>query len=193
MYIRDTYWCWDVGAHFFVSKEDSDTVADALKIVRRFGRRWNPRYILADQSHVEANSIRKVFPGLRGGEQECAVIFCTVHVMRVWMNKIYETKVRGLMIQAMHKTTKIGCEELIRQAIRACQVSGIKNYITRNYMKNSNQWALWARQHSPRLLQVTSTNPLESYHSDLKRTTSSKHGIIGIIQKIRVLTFYYLM
>jgi len=42
LYIRDTYGCWDVGAHFFVSKEDSDTVADALKIIRRFGRHWNP-------------------------------------------------------------------------------------------------------------------------------------------------------
>ena len=91
----------------------------------------------------------------------------------------------------MHKTTKIGCEELIRQAIHACQVSGIKNYITRNYIKNSNQWARWARQHSPLLLQVTSTNPLESYHSELKRTTSSKHGIIGIIQKIGLKFIYF--
>jgi hypothetical protein len=138
------YGCWHVGAHFFVSKEDSNTVADALKIIRRFGCHWNPRYILADQSHVEANSIGKAFSGLHGGEQECAVNFCKVHVMRVWMSKIYETKARSLMIQAMHKTTKVGCEELIKQVIRVCQVPRIKNYIMRNYLKNSHQWALWA-------------------------------------------------
>jgi len=97
------------------------------------------------------------------------------------------------MIQAMHKTTKVSCEELIKQAIRVCQVPGIKNYITRNYLKNSHQWALWARQHSPLLLQITTTNPLESYHSELKRTTSSKHDIIGIIQEIWGLNFYFLI
>ncbi|CAG8728866.1 13621_t:CDS:2, partial [Rhizophagus irregularis] len=58
------------------------------------------------------------------------------------------------------------------------------NYIRRNYMRNTQQWALWARQHSPLLLQVTSTNPLESYHSELKRKTSSLHGLIGAVHNI---------
>ena len=142
MYVRDTYDCWDIGAHFFVEKEDSNTVLDALKIIKKFGSRWKPRYILADQSHVEANSVAKAFPGLLGGEQECAVIFCTVHVMRVWMNKIYETKARGKMIQAIHKTTKIRCDDLIKEAIDLCQVASIKKYIKRNYQNSSNQWAL---------------------------------------------------
>ena len=83
------------------------------------------------------------------------------------------------MVAAMHKRIKIGCEKLIQEAIDNCAVSSIQNYIKRNYMKNTERWALWARQHSPLLLQVTSTNPLESYHSEIKRLTSSKHGLIG--------------
>ncbi|RHZ67797.1 hypothetical protein Glove_299g115 [Diversispora epigaea] len=43
---------------------------------------------------------------------------------------------------------------------------------------------LWARQHFPLLLQVTSTNPLESFHSKLKRITSSLHGLIGVTHNI---------
>src|SRR5436305_6915208 len=80
----------------------------------------------------------------------------------------------------MHKRTKIGCEKFIKDAIESCSVPAIKNYIERNYKNNTKQWALWARQHSPLLLQVTSTNPLESYHSELKRSTSSSHGLIGM-------------
>ena len=80
LYIRDRYGCWDVGAHFFVSNEDSNTVAKALKTIRQFGRRWKPRYFLADQSNVEAKSIAMAFPGIQKGEQECDVIFCTVHI-----------------------------------------------------------------------------------------------------------------
>ncbi|RHZ75272.1 hypothetical protein Glove_216g134 [Diversispora epigaea] len=33
LYIRNSYGCWDVGAHFFVSNEDSDTIAKALIII----------------------------------------------------------------------------------------------------------------------------------------------------------------
>jgi hypothetical protein len=84
------------------------------------------------------------------------------------------------MNAAIHKRTKVGCENLVQEAISNCAVPAIQNYIKRNYIKNTQQWALWARQHSPLLLQVTSTNPLESYHSELKRLTSSSHGLIGM-------------
>src|SRR4051812_30156404 len=96
------------------------------------------------------------------------------------MTKIYEKKPRDIMNVAMHKRTKIGCEKLVQDAINNCAIPAIRNYIKRNYMKNTQQWALWARQHSPLLLQVTSTNPLESYHSELKRSTSPSHGLIGM-------------
>ena len=143
-----------------------------------------------DQSATEANSIKQVFPGLHGGEQECDIILCTVHVMRTWMAKIYDTKARETMILAMHKKTKIGCEQLIQEAIRLCSVPAICHYIKKNYTHNNHQWALWARQHSPLLLQVTSTNALESYHSELKRTTSHVHGLIG---KLKVSTNFFLI
>ncbi|PKY57815.1 hypothetical protein RhiirA4_510990 [Rhizophagus irregularis] len=181
LYVRDTYGCWNVGAHFFVSNEDCDTVSEALKIVRSSFCRWIPRYILSDQSSIEAKAIKKAFPGISAGEQECEVILCVVHVIRTWMTKIYEKQTRDVMNAAMHKRTKIGCEKLVQDAINDCPVLTIQNYIKRNFMKNTQQWGLWARQHSPLLLRVTSTNPLESYHSELKRLTSSSHGLIGAV------------
>ncbi|GBC09883.1 hypothetical protein RclHR1_00920001 [Rhizophagus clarus] len=150
LYVRDTYGSWDVGAHFFVSNEDCDTVSEALKIIRSKCRQWSPRYFLLDQSGIEAKGIKKAFPGISAGEQQCDVILCVVHVMRTWMTKIYDKKTRDIMNAAMHKRTK----------------------------------ALWARQHSPLLLQVTSTNPLESYHNELKRLTSFSHGLIGAAHNI---------
>ncbi|PKK75858.1 hypothetical protein RhiirC2_773113 [Rhizophagus irregularis] len=84
----------------------------------------------------------------------------------------------------MHKRTKISCEKLIQEAINNCTVSSVQNYIKRNYMKNTERWVLWAHQHSPLLLQVTFTNPLESYHSEIKTLTSAKHDLIGAVQNI---------
>ncbi|RHZ86875.1 hypothetical protein Glove_43g65 [Diversispora epigaea] len=171
LYIRNGYGCWNVDAHFFVSNEDSDTISEALKIVRQF----------AHQSNIEEKSIKLAFPGLINGEQEC----------ETWMHKIYEVDTRKKMTQAMYKWTRIGCEALIREAIDQCPVQSIKQYIKRYYFKNNHQWALWARQHSPLLLQVTSTNALESFHSELKRTTSPQHGIIDeeILQEIHKFPF----
>jgi hypothetical protein len=141
LYVRDTYGCWNIGAHFFVSSEDSDTVAEALKKICSYCH-WSPCYILSDQSSVEFKSIKIVFPGVNAGEQECEVLLCIVHVMWTWMSKIHEKKTRDVMIAAMHKRTKIGCEKLIQNAINNCKVPTIQNYIRRNYMKNIQQWAL---------------------------------------------------
>ncbi|CAB5200016.1 unnamed protein product [Rhizophagus irregularis] len=41
LYVCDTYRCWNIDAHFFVSSEDSDTVAEALKKIRSYCR-WTP-------------------------------------------------------------------------------------------------------------------------------------------------------
>ncbi|PKK62111.1 hypothetical protein RhiirC2_717942 [Rhizophagus irregularis] len=87
-------------------------------------------------------------------------------------------------VEAHFFITKVGCESIIQQAIDEYPVPTIKQYIKRNFMKNTHQWALWAQQHSLLLLQVTTTNPLELYHSELKKSTSPKYGLIGACHKI---------
>ena len=76
-----------------MSRKDSDTIAEALKIIQTKCCRWTPQYALLDQSSAKANSIKQTFPGLRAGEQECEVILCVVHVMQTWMSKIYDKKI----------------------------------------------------------------------------------------------------
>lgn len=56
---------WNVGGHFFVNKENSETVTATLKIIRTFSPRRSPRYMLLDQSSIAA-----AFPGLSADEQE---------------------------------------------------------------------------------------------------------------------------
>jgi hypothetical protein len=91
LYIHDTYGCWNIGAHFFVSSKDSNTVAEALKKIRSYCR-WSLYYILSDQSSVEFKSIKIVFPGVNASKQECEVLLCVVHVIQTWMSKIHEKK-----------------------------------------------------------------------------------------------------
>ncbi|KAJ1558964.1 hypothetical protein HK096_002078, partial [Nowakowskiella sp. JEL0078] len=46
----------------------------------------------------------------------------------------------------------------------------------------TQQWSLHAHQHSPILLKVTSTNPLESYHNMIKSHTQFGFGQIGAVR-----------
>ena len=136
LYVHDSYECQDVGAHFIVSNEDCDTVSEALKIIRNYCYQIS-HYILSDQSSIEGKGIKKAFSSLSTGKQECEVIFCVVHVMRNWMTKIYEKKIRNIMNAAMHKRTKIDCEELVQNAIKGYSIPAIQNYIKKYYMKNT--------------------------------------------------------
>ncbi|KAF9998378.1 hypothetical protein BGZ80_006797 [Entomortierella chlamydospora] len=179
LYVRDSYGTWCIGAHFFFSGEDESVVTKGLRTIRQLQPKWEPRYILCDQSAIENRAINNAFPGITRGEQNYDVILCTVHVMRAWMRNIPCHKTRNKMIAAMHKKTKIGCNQLIQEAIRTCPLQTTVNYIKRNYSKNTEKWALHARQHSSLLLQVTTTNPLESFHSELKRIMSKHHGLFG--------------
>ena len=70
-----------MGFHFFVSNEDCDTVSEALKIIHNYCH-WIPRYILSDQSSIEAKGIKKAFLSINTSEQKCEVILCIVHVIR---------------------------------------------------------------------------------------------------------------
>ncbi|CAG8810931.1 7345_t:CDS:2, partial [Gigaspora margarita] len=89
----------DIGAYFFASIENSDTVGVALKIIRSKLCHWSSRYILSDQSSIEAK------------------------------------EPQDIMIAAMYKRTRIGCEKLIQDAINCSTVPAVQNYIERNYKK----------------------------------------------------------
>ncbi len=55
------------------------------------------------------------------------------------MSKIYDKKTQQKMIHAMHKRTRIGCVDIVQQAINECPNLTIKQYILRNYVKNTHQ------------------------------------------------------
>ncbi|CAG8733876.1 14596_t:CDS:2 [Cetraspora pellucida] len=84
----------------------------------------------------------------------------------------------------MHKKTQAGCEEIVCDVINTCFIQANAKYIARNYLKNSRQWSLWAQQHLPLLLQITSTNPLESYHKlNKKKMMAAKETAINFRTK----------
>jgi hypothetical protein len=68
-----------------------------------------------------------------------------------------------------HRTTLAGCEESVAAAIEACTDDWSRQYIRQNWQRRMADWAHYARCHSALLLQVHSTNPIESFHSTIKK------------------------
>ncbi|CAG8738512.1 7012_t:CDS:2, partial [Cetraspora pellucida] len=53
-----------MNSHLVEGADLQSDILTALKIIRTFAPRWNPRYMLLDQSSVESNSIALTFSGL---------------------------------------------------------------------------------------------------------------------------------
>ena len=93
LYIKTKCNNWVPGAQFYTLDQKAETVADALRAIKKMchevtGRSWCPRYFLMDQSNAEALAVQMAFPGLAGGEQNVDILWCSVHVRRTWDRRI---------------------------------------------------------------------------------------------------------
>ncbi|KAK9430936.1 hypothetical protein V1505DRAFT_278078, partial [Lipomyces doorenjongii] len=66
------------------------------------------------------------------------------------------------------------------------------NYIIREWRTTKSMWAMFSRQHSPLLLQVSTTKPVEAFHRRIKfnvssRTKKSKFGFLGLVSHLHMI------
>lgn len=176
--IRNEYGSWLPGGHFYVSGEDKHIVKAGLQQLKLWASNWQPRYFLIDQSAIEENAIKSTFRGIEAGEQNVDIYYCTWHLRQTLERKIGSYgESYNLMLQAMYKITRQGCEQVVQQAIEKLPVQS--QYLQRQWLPSSSRWGMWNRQHSPLLLQTTATSALESYHSVLKSKGKSNFGFVG--------------
>ncbi|KAF8416903.1 hypothetical protein BGX38DRAFT_1335203 [Terfezia claveryi] len=154
--------------------------------------KWQPRYIMTDDSAIEQRTIRLAFPGLNAGEQEVAHLLCSVHSNRTLLQRLGSNthkSIYQLLKHAMYCFTEIKNRELCEEVIAAADEETAK-YIRTYWLQNAPKWAMYARQHSPFLLQATTTNACEAWHRKLKSGAGlskgqvASHGIYGMILNI---------
>ena len=95
------------------------------------------------------------------------------------------------MAALCNRRTRHGALESTNQAIDLAGSPESANYIQNNWLPDIEKWANYARDHSPLLLQVTTTNPNEAWHRSLKAlakitklTIRPKYSLAGIISLI---------
>ena len=141
--------------------------------------KWRPQYVLTDDSAIEQAAVRKAFPGLEAGEQEVSHLLYTVHSHRTLQRRLGSEALKPVfntLRHAMYVYTGVKCQELCEEAIRLAPDNKTKGYIRSYWLETSSKWALYARQHSPMLLQNTTTNACESWHRQLKASLGVDKG-----------------
>jgi len=148
---------------------------------------------MTGDSAIEQRAIRLAFPCLNAGEQEVIHLLCSVHSNQTLLRRFNSTAHKPayrLLKHAMYCFTEIQNRELCKQAIAAAADQETANYIRIHWLQTASKWAMYARQHSPLLLQVTTTNACEAWHRKLKSSAGlskgqvASHGIYGMILNI---------
>ena len=82
------------------------------------------------------------------------------------------------------------CEQAIQTAATIDSSGNTAKYVQACWMHTVSKWGMFARQHSPLLLQVTTMNACEAWHRKLKSGAGlskgqvASHGIYGMVLNI---------
>lgn len=147
--------------------------------------------MLTDDSAAEQRAVKMAFPGLVAGEGEVSHLLCMWHseqtLKRTMSRPDCKKAQRHLRAALRYRKTTIGCEESIQAAIDAAPEDKRK-YVINEWSKTREKWAYTYRTHSPLLLQVPTTSPVEGYHSAIKnkegKSILQRFSLKGIAQHI---------
>lgn len=88
------------------------------------------------------------------------------------------------MLEAINRRSIELCNQAITNAINSTQDPKIQQYIRSRWFNSTKKWAMCWRVHSPMLMQITSTNPIESYHAIIKKKVSRNFSLLGSTKKL---------
>ncbi|KAG0129827.1 hypothetical protein HOY82DRAFT_505303, partial [Tuber indicum] len=192
---RDTYGNWVPGGHCLVERENSAILTTALQKLKIWSEnKWRMVYALTDDSAVEQRAVKNAFPLYTEPNGHLyGHLLCTVHSERT-LQRRFNTKPNSQLLQCMRKAMfcyqETQCIALCNEAIGLSKSDKDRKYLQKEWLNTRAQWAMFARQHSQILRQVTTANPSEAWHEKLKggaglvKGETSKHGILGCVRTV---------
>jgi hypothetical protein len=196
--VRNEFAIWIPSTHCLVEVENSDILSVALlKVYGWTNNAWKMQYPLTDNSATEKAAVRKAF----STEGHVKIhLLCTVHSERTLSRRFRSSESKdtyNLLRHAMRVHTESECVLLCEQAMASAishhspnTAEADRRYIERDWLETRREWALFARQHNPLLLQATSSNACETWHARLKLGSGLRtgetvtHGIFGCVRTV---------
>ena len=167
--VRDNFRCWVPCGQFWITKEHSDLYIFAFKTFMQWTEhRWSPSAFLIDGSNIELRAIERTFGGAR-------ILRCTRHSTENLKAKLAHVEdVLYHMEKAVFAESFSDCQQNIQNSISKCPYADLKRYLLSKWtLQSSYSWSLHGRVDTPLLREITTINPIESYHSMVRRYTNS--------------------
>ena len=171
--VRDNLRSWVPAAQFWISHEHADLYEIALKTLCEWtNHNWNPSAFLIDGSSIEACATRRCF--LRA-----KILRCTRHSTETIRTKLSHIEdIRYNMDRAIFAQSRAECNFYIQESLKLCPYADLKRYIQSTWsIETSHIWSMYSRLEVPILREVTTINPLESFHSLIRRHTNQKMNV----------------
>ena len=133
--LRDSVSSWVPAAHILTATQDANVLSRGLVQLKvwcggntradwyGFHSRWDPHYIVTDDSNVEKKAVRDAFPGLAAGGTQPLHLLCKVHFERT-IRKHFpgddNAAMRDLLMALRNNRTKASCLQSLEAAIEKC-------------------------------------------------------------------------
>ncbi|XP_056001914.1 uncharacterized protein LOC125662462 isoform X1 [Ostrea edulis] len=169
-------------AEFIVEAEQTETILEALQVIKSWNSLWDPKYFMLDYSHQEYQAIHELFP-------DAAKYLCTFHVEQPWIrwckqkeNNLKESE-KEKLLDALCDIARAPSVDLYQKARESLinlpvftENPKVKTYLETRWLNIPERWCR-AFASEGFHVGVTTNNGVEALNNSLKnfyaRLTSS--------------------
>ncbi|KAK3755969.1 hypothetical protein QZH41_016829, partial [Actinostola sp. cb2023] len=182
---------YQVVASFIIQNESTDSIKEALGILKQWNPVWNPPFFMTDFSEEEITAVEETFP-------DCTVYLCDFHREQAWerwVNK-KDNGVSGQKEEVLSKLRQIArasTEEIYQKAVFNLKDSQlwkrnikIQKWFGNKWIKASKRW-VWAFREEGFAVMVNTNNGLERQNKLFKYSYLHNHKNTSLSGMLNIL------
>ena len=180
--VRDDCGSWLPSAFFYTTHQNADIIQVCLSTLIEWcggPEGWALKYMVTDDSAAEQLAVRNAFANDEG-VTTVQHLLCRKHSWSTLCRNIQDNEacLKAMGAALYRRSTEEKCLQSIDEAIAAATPAQAA-YIIKNWKPETKHWAHWFRHGVPLLLQVDTTNVVESWHGHLKTKNATKQEMAG--------------
>lgn len=177
---------YQVAAVFLTEQETTNSIEEALAVVKSENPTWCPKHYMTDLDEREIGAMSSLFPESQG-------LLCAFHRLQAWNrwlsradHKVKEPKyVKQQMVKMVDSLTEDEFQLHLSTFLSSTRIeSNVKNYFNRTWLPVKEKWV---RCYQKADVAITTNNGLERLHNNLKHQHLSGRKQIGISTLLGVL------
>eukprot|EP00795_Rhopilema_esculentum_P008951 gene8951-16584_t len=184
---------YQIVASFITENEDTDSITEALEVIKKWNPNFEPSYFMTDYSHEEITAIESVFQG-------CRVFLCDFHREQAWdrwlskaSNGCREIKTDVLaLLRRVARSTSVTASDIAIKQLKESRLwkdkanSKLAAYIEQYWLTVKERW-IWAHRQDRLLVNCNTNNGTERQNESFKYQYLQKHSRASVTGMLTIL------